>query len=176
MRLVGKLEIDQDVNQKLRDQIVSSLLNGAALFRIKQGGEANPKANYQLDDYLNDFATALFIAPKAGRLSDVEQQLQSTAISQMLTSSGLVAAKSSTSSSSSLADEADDSFCSYDQSFVRINMGVSALSKVQLGTIMTGQLKRVLAKYKTYRSVATGSTRDYYDYQIIQIERALSVK
>ena len=177
MRLVSKLEIDQDVNQKLRDQIVSSLLNGAALFRIKQGGEADPKANYQLDDYLSDLAAALFIAPKGGRLSDAEQQLESTAISQMLTGSGLVAAAKSSTSSSSLTDEAEDSFCNYyDQSFVRINMGVSALSKVQLGTIMTGQLKRVLAKYKTYRNVATGNTRDFYDYQIIQIERALSVK
>ena len=38
---------------------------------------------------------------------------------------------------------------------------------------MTGRLKRVLQKYKTYRAMATGSTRDYYDYQILMIERAL---
>ena len=172
-RLVGKLEIDQDVNQKLRDQIVASLLNGAALFRIKQGGETNPRENYLLDDYMADLSSALFPAPKGGRLTDAEQQLQSTAISQMITNSGLAAAaKTTTSSSSSLAEPADESFCAFDQSFARINMGVSALSKAQLGAIMTGQLRRVLAKYKTYRSVATGSTRDFYDYQILMMEKA----
>lgn len=173
MRLVDKLEIDQDVNQKLRDQIVSSLMNGAALFRIKQGGETNPRENYLLDDYMADLSAALFPAPKGGRLTDAEQQLQSTAISQMLTSSGLAAAaKTATASSSSLTEPADESFCAFDRSFARINMGVSALSKAQLGAIMTGQLRRVLAKYKTYRSVATGSTRDFYDYQILMMEKA----
>ena len=177
MRLVDKLEIDQDVNQKLRDQIVASLLNGAALFRIKQGGETNPRENYLLDDYMADLSAALFPAPKGGRLTDAEQQLQSTAISQMLTSSGLAAAaKTATSSSSSLTEPADESFCAFDQSFARINMGVSALSKAQMGAIMTGQLRRLLPKYRAYRNQATGSTRDFYDYQILIMEKALTVK
>lgn len=178
-RLINILEIDKTVNEKLRSQIVSSLMNGAALFRIKEGGEANPKNNYQLVDYLDDLTAALFIAPKGGRLSDVEQHLQSSAVSHMLTASGLQGSSASSSSSSSSFswDESlsDGSFCGYTQDFVRINFGVSALSKSQLGAIMTGRLKRVLQKYRQYRNTATGSTRDFYDYEILLIERALSV-
>ena len=128
-------------------------------------------------DYdLNDLTTALFIAPKGGRLSDVERHLQSSAIAQIISSSGLVASSgSSSSSSSSLTASDDDHFCGYTHDFVRINMGVSALSKAQMGAIMTGRLQRVLQKYRQYRAAATGSTRDFYDYEILLIERALSV-
>jgi len=41
---------------------------------------------------------------------------------------------------------------------------------------MTGRLERVLQKYKVFRNTATGSTRDYYDYQILLIEKALAVR
>ena len=91
---------------------------------------------------------------------------------------------SSASSSSSLTDTDtsllsaadDDHFCSYTHDFVRLNMGVSALSKPQMGAIMTGRLKRVLQLYRQYRNAATGSTRDFYDYEILLMERALTVK
>lgn len=188
-RLLSKFEIDKTVNERLRQQIVSSLMNGAVLFRIKEGGEADPKMGYVLDDYLNDLTNAIFIAPKGGRLSDVEQHLQSSAVSQMISSSGLMAANAAASSSSSLTGEtayaaaafdesaaAADHFCGYSHDFARINMGVSALSKAQLGAIMTGRLNRLLQKYRQYRAAATGSTRDFYDYEILLIERALNNK
>ena len=170
--LLDKLEVDADVNDKLRTQIVGSLLNGAVLYRIREGGKSNPAVNYTLDDYLNDLTNALFKSPVGGRLSDAEQSLQSAAIDQMIKSSGLKASAKSTSSSSSL-DESADNFCGYATDFVRINMGVSSLPAQQLGAIMTGRLNRVLQKYKTYRNTATSSTRDFYDYQILLIERAL---
>lgn len=174
-RLLAKFEIDKTVNEKLRQQIVSSLMNGAVLFRIKEGGEFDAKHNYQLDDYLNDLTNALFIAPKGGRLSEAEKHLQSSAVSQLITSSGLMSANPASTSSLSLADDAaDDHFCSYTTDFARINMGVSSLSKSQLGAVMTGRLHRVLAKYRQYRATAVGSTRDFYDYEILLIERALS--
>ncbi len=171
--LINKLEVDADVNDKLRTQIVGSLLNGAVLYRIKEGGKTDPVANYQLDDYLNDLTNALFRSPEGGRLSDVEQSLQGAAIDQMIKSSGLKAAAAKSSSSSLFDDTADGFCCGYATDFVRINMGVASLPAQQLGAIMTGRLKRVLQKYKTYRAMATGSTRDYYDYQILMIERAL---
>ena len=175
LELIGKLEVDLNVNEKLRTQIVNALLNGAALYRIKEGGEFAPKMNYQLNDYLNDLITAIFIAPSGGRLSEVEQLLESAAVSQMLISSGLVASKT-TSASSLLAEEIDGNFCHFEENFVRINLGVSSLSKSQLNAIMTGRLRHVLQKYKAYRNVAVGSTRDFYDYQILSIEKALAIK
>jgi hypothetical protein len=83
-------------------------------------------------------------------------------------------ASSSSSSSLSEADE-EESFCGYTSDFVRLNMGVSSLSKSEMGAIMTGRLNQVLQLYRQYRNMATGSTRDFYDYQILLIQRALAV-
>lgn len=184
-RLINKLEIDRTVNERLRTQIVGSLLNGAVLFRIQEGGEADGKSNYRLDDYLNDLTNALFIAPQGGRLSEAERHLQSTAVTQMIASSGLIPASSSkTASSGSLTEESstfantddDGYFCGYADQFVRINFGVSSLSKSQMGAMMTGCLKRVQQKYRQYRATAVGSSRDFYDYELLLIDRALAVK
>ena len=40
---------------------------------------------------------------------------------------------------------------------------------------MVGQLKRILAKYRTYRNAAKGTTLDYYNYQIMLIEKHFKV-
>lgn len=172
--LMGKIEIDLDANQKLRSQIVSSMLNSAALYRIEEGGVVDSKANYQLDDYLEDVTQALFKAPQGGKLSRAEQQLESAAVDFMMKNSGL--AQGSGSKSSSLVDDADESFCSWHHDFARINFGVSSLPKERMGALMMGRLNKVLAKYKGFRPLAKGSTRDFYDYQILQIERLLSNK
>lgn len=201
--LISKLELDMNVNDKLRSTIVSGLLNGAVLYRIQEGGETAPARNYRLDDYLNDVTNLLFTAPTGGRLTQADQQLQDAAIQLMLKNSGLVpkAASSSSSSLTSLsaieAPVPDDSssgssapeppapadrFCSHsaaddaDCGFVRINMGTASLSSSQMGAIMTGRLSRVLQKLRTYRQQATGSTRDFYDYQILLIEKAFAKK
>lgn len=170
--LMGKIDIDLYTNQKLRSQIVTALINGTALYRIKEGGTINPTQNYQLDDYLSDLTEMLFPAPVNGKLSDVEQEIESAAIAQMLNSSGLAGKSNETTSSK----KSFDSFCGFDTQFARFNLGVATLSKSQMGAIMTGRLQKVLQKYKTYRNVARGSTYDYYNYQILLIEKALSNK
>lgn len=206
--LIAKLELDMNVNDRLRSTIVSGLLSSAVLYRIKEGGEADPARNYRLDDYLNDVTNQLFTAPKGGRLTQAQQQLQDAALQLMLRGSGLVARTTSSSSSSSLtaisatdqtpslplcslllpANDAQvraDGFspsgdpCTATDdlhSFARINLGTASLSATQLGAIMTGRLKRVLQKLRTYRAQATGSTRDFYDYQILLIEKAFATK
>lgn len=42
--------------------------------------------------------------------------------------------------------------------------------------MMLGQMHRVLTKYRAYRASATGSTRDFYTYQILKIEKLLANK
>lgn len=176
--LVAKLEIDLNFNDKLRPQLLSAMMNGAVLYRVREGARFKESANYQLGDYLSDLSDALFIAPKNGRLSQVEQQLQGEAIALFIKGSGLAPA---TGSKSSLTDEAkyalesEPHFCSvHDHSFFRVNMGTSTLTKDEMGAAMLGRLKNVLQKYRTYQQTATGSTRDYYAYQILKIERLLS--
>lgn len=176
-RLLDRLEIDLDVNQKLRSQVVTGLMNSAVLYRIQEGNFANPTVNYALEDYLNDLTTAIFKAPTNGELSSAEQQLQTAAITFMINNSGLAPKAATSSSSTSSFDDDNDAFCShFGNDFARINMGTSSLSKDQMCAIMMGRLKKVLTKYRANRAVAKGLTRDFYDYEILQIEKVLSNK
>ena len=45
-----------------------------------------------------------------------------------------------------------------------------------MGAIMTGCLRRTLRKFNTYKAQATGLTRDFYAFQAMKIEKALSNK
>lgn len=182
--LIDKLELNMDVNNKLGTQIISSLINGTVLYRIKDGGEADPKHNYKIDDYLNDFTNAVFTAPKAGVLSDTDKNLQSVAIAQMIKNLSLETFAAVKSSALNDYVEFDNDchdtmvpcshhICDGTRSFARINLGVSSLTKDEFGSIMMGRLQVVLQKYKTYRNTAKGTTKDFYDYQILKIERAL---
>ena len=183
--LLNKMEITLDVNEKIRKRIVASLFSPTALYRIKEGGIVNSTANYTIDGYMNDLVNMLFKAPTAGKLSAAEMDMQSAAISTMMTNSGL---KPETGNSSKgLADYDEwlnelqqeqmicNDNCMHD-SFVRINYGGSRLGDVEMGAMMLGQMHRVLTKYRAYRASATGSTRDFYTYQILKIEKLLANK
>lgn len=174
--LIQKLQVDLNINEKLRSQIVSSIMNAAVLYRVREGGRFDAVANYRLEDYLNDLTNGLFIAPKQGRLSHAEQQLESAAIAQMLKSSGLGAdAAAKGSKTFAACDDAAEDFCHVgDDSFFRINIGTSTLTKTEMGAVMLGRLKEVLRKYRVYQRTAVGLTRDFYAYQILQIEKALA--
>lgn len=184
--LISKMEIDMNTNDKIRTTIVASLLNGATLYRIKDGGLFDPKVNYPVETYLEDVTNALFIAPQGGRLSPAEQKLQEAAIAQIIKASGLekTPSKAATATAAAIDEfwhdvEAATSVCAHnhgDDHFSRINLGAAALSQPELGAMMLGRLHRVLAKYRTYRATAQGSTRDFYNYQIFLIERLLNNK
>ncbi len=194
--LIGKLEINLNANDKLQSMVVTGLINPAALYRIQEGGLVDPQENYALDDYLDDLTDALFKAPAGGRLSDVEQNLQAAAISIMINNSGL-ADKTKTSLSdlgggsqnihsaedmqyTVLRDKATNPLpgcCApgmQETSFTRINFGLPTLPKERMGALMAGRLREVLRLYKARRAQATGTTRDFYDYQILLIERTFA--
>ena len=113
----------------------------------------------------------------------MEQNLQATAITLMMNNSGLASkAKTSTASladeeAAAAADLRDGQLpgcCAIGPdgtAFARINFGLPTLPKDRLGALMTGQLRQVLRLYQARRGSATGSTRDFYDYQILLIER-----
>lgn len=184
--IISKLEIDMNVNNKIRNTIVASLLNGSTLYRVRDGGIYDPATNYPIDTYLNDLTNALFIAPKGGRLSLAEQRLQTAAIEQIVKISGLEKKTGSKASTSKLdTDEfwndvlSPSSVCGHNhgnESFARINLGASSIPQNELGPMMFGRLQAILAKYRVYRSKAVGSTRDFYNYQIFLIESLLSNK
>ncbi len=176
--LISKFEINMNANDKLQSMVISGLINSATLYRIQEGGLIDPDKNYSLDQYLEDVTQAIFKAPANGKLSPVEQNLQATAISIMLNNSGLTTKEKASSSSINNEDmfQLESNFpCSCNMNhtfdFARINFGLPTLPKDQIGAIMTGRLRKVLNLYKSRRSSATGSTKDFYDYQILLIER-----
>lgn len=184
--LLAKLELNLDVNNGIRKRIISSLMSGTTLYRIKEGGEFDSAANYSVNDYANYLFSQIFKAPAGGKLSDAEQNIQSSAIELMMTRTGLAAEAKSTKSS--LTDEQQWNhelesplyICNHgidaDTSFARYNLGGSALSSAETGALMLRQLQKVLTKYRSYKATATGSTRDFYNYQILLIERLLNNK
>lgn len=186
--LIGKLEVNMNVNDKLQTSVVSALLNSAVLYRIQEGGDVDAAANYLLPDYLNDVMANLFKAPVGGKLDRQEQNLQAAAIALMMNNTGLKTAAKETSSTSSLVGDelgADDELgcchpvCSRmkmedTHSFLRVNFGLPTLSKARMGAVMTGCLRKVLQLYKSRRAASNGETRDFYEYQILLMERTLS--
>ena len=192
--LIGKFEINLNANDKLLPMVVNGLMNAAVLYRIQESGQVDAAQNYTLDTYMDDLTDALFKAPTGGKLSETEQALQATAISIMMNNSGL-AAKAKASSSSLTEEEGTgcaQAACGMDASawdtdtqtlpgccalgtgpvsFARINFGLPTLPKDRMGALMTGRLRQVLKLYKSRRNAASGSTRDFYDYQILLMER-----
>ena len=191
--MIGKFEMNLDFNDKLYKRTINSIYSPAALYRIKESGMVDAKTNYTVETYLNDVAQMLFKAPVAGKLSESEQRLQAEAIALMMANTGLAPEKSKKSASSfadynesyedlSTIDAEDLALmprCSCDShslsSFTRINLGGSVLGEAEAGALMVGQLKRILAKYRTYRNAAKGTTLDYYNYQIMLIEKHFKV-
>lgn len=182
--LIAKIDSHMNVNEKLQSSVVGALLNSAVLYRIQEGEMMDSKNNYKLDDYVNDVMNGIFRS--GAKLTDSEKRIQSAAINLIITNSGLKP-KEQKAASSALADYEDfiewteepTVPCSHyikDTSFARINFGLPVLSGNEMGAIMTGQLKKVLQMYKSYRNAASGSDRDYYDYQIILMERTLNKK
>ena len=183
--LLNKMELSLDVNKNICKRTISSLFSPTALYRIKEGGMVNANANYTIEGYMNDLTNMIFKAPVGGKLSYAEQALQSNAINLMMQRTGLQ--PETGKKTKGLTDdqlwqndlEMSQQICNANDmsdSFVRINYGGSMLSDAETGALMTGSLQRVLNKYRAYRATANGSTRDFYSYQILLMEKLLNNK
>lgn len=194
--LVAKFDEPYQWKDKMQRNIVSCLFISTNLQRIKESGEADPKNNYLLADYMNDAFRGVFDATyKNKSLNATERTMQCQAIDVFTLYSGL---KPKESKSSSKAIAATDEFvmtlaestvpelpCSMSpvcledgsKSFVRILLNQPAMPLNELRPMMTAQLRKVLALYKSKRAVAPdASTRDFYDYQIHVINNVLTNK
>lgn len=180
--LLAKLELNLDVNNGIRKKIISSLMSGTVLYRIKEGGEVDPTHNYDINSYADYLFSQIFKAPTRGKLSNAEQNIQAVTVGLMMSRTGLDDdKKAAKSSSAALSATQEQTFtCNHntasDCSFARINLGGSALDSAETGALMLGQLQKVLTKFRSYRASTTGSTRDFYNYQILLIERLLKNK
>lgn len=186
--LIAKLGLDMNMNEKLQSSVVGCLLNAAALYRIDEGAKINSKANYTLDEYMKDAVAELFQATYRGaNLTEADINLQSTAISLLTKYSGLKSTPEK-KGAAALADYAElvalasepsvpcshtclEKSANHDHSFLRINFGLPTLSTTISAPLMSAQLKKIAQLYRQKRLTATKqSTKDFYDYQIHQID------
>jgi hypothetical protein len=190
--LLSKFSLDSNTNDKLLLAVVGCLYNGGALFRISEGEKLDPKQNYTLNGYLDDVTAELFRPTRQGRKLDAtEMQLQNAAVAAMIKLSGLAPAAAKSVATAS-ARAFDDVMASADEpqlpcsmsgcdhaahdadatGFARYNIGLPAISADAIGPVMTGRLRKLLTLYKQQRAaVADSDTRDFYDYQILKIEK-----
>ena len=109
--------------------------------------------------------------------------MQASIISLFKKSAGLDGDDSKKKGLSLLQEELkDDNIClptlpcshtEAEYSFMRINYGLPALSPNLLEPLMLSQLKKVVALYKQKRTTGDAKTRNYYEYQILQIDKLL---
>lgn len=202
-KLIAKFEEPYQFRDKMQRNIVACLLIATNLQRIKEGGELDPKVNYTLPEYIAEAYDGIFEATNKGKKLDAtERNMQQAAIDVMTTYSGLKPKE--TKSSRSLTDQEDtlsvvDEFaetmalstlpefpCGFsacqahedgDHSFFRLLLNQPPLPSTELRPMMTSLLRKTLNLYKTRRAAtADAATRDFYDYQIIQINKTLNPK
>ncbi len=201
-KLLAKFEDPYMWREKMQRNIVACLLISTNLQRIKEGGEFDPKVNYTLSEYVTEAYDGIFEATRKGKALDAtERNMQQSAIDVMTTYSGL---KPKTGKSSrSFADGEDlsvtDEFmetmalstlpefpCGFsvcqahedgDHSFFRLLFSQRVLPATELRPMMTSLLRKTRNLYKSRRATATdAATRDFYDYQILAIDRTLNSK
>lgn len=172
---------------KSRKSNISRLLSPNLLYRIDESARLGEGTPLTTEDYLAELTRQIFVRPTAGQLSDVDRQLQGDALAVMMRQSGLQDAKADAKAKAltddeeaGMADEAEH-FCSFDQmadesrAFTRFNVANGSLPTAEVGALMMGRLKAVKTLYQQYRATATGVTRNFYDYQILLIDRTLKV-
>lgn len=199
--LMAKFEEPYEWRPKMQRNIIASLLISVNLQRIKEGGQLDPKNNYTLPAYIDDAFAGIFEATNKGKaLDDTERNMQQAAIDVMTTYSGLKPKEAKSSKGfaeeEALASDPAAEFmemtalstlptfpCGYapteaqaeeGRSFFRLLLQQTPLPTAELRPLMTSLLNRTLNLYKAKRASAPDrATRDFYDYQIIAIQRTL---
>lgn len=180
--LIRLFEAPTSTRSKFRQNTVARLLAPSLLFRINEASILEPKDAYNIEDYLSDLCAMLFVSPTAGKLSEVDREIQSAAIAVMIKQTGLntASAKNGTKSLDSPDDDehaaCSHCLCNMERSFTRFNVGNGTLPQAEIGSAMLNHLNQVKKRYMQYRSTAAGITRSFYDYNILLINRVLNDK
>lgn len=184
--LMEKFDRPEEIRTDFTSAIVISLYNGTNLQRIADGYKINSTRNYSVDQYIAETFTEIFKPTIQGRsLSESDIKLQHEAIKFYRKGSGIEAPKASEGSSklpfldgSSLSISNDEKlpceYCDPSTSFVRINYGLPSLKEEIFRPLMLQQLKKVLNLYRAKRGTGDSQTRNFYEYQILTINKLLN--
>ena len=186
--LLMKIGVDMNVNNKLQNAVVGGLFNTGVLYRISEAEKIDPRNNYTLTEYMDDVVFEIFHPTYHNKtLKEADMNMQTEAISYMINGSGLRQPERKTASMLSAYEEfiaetdaptlpcshsALDEAGHHEHSFLRINFGLSTLDTTMLNPLMVSQLKKVLELYKKKRKSSRDiSTRNFYEYQILTLEK-----
>ena len=120
--------------------------------------------------------------------SENEKLIISTSVNLLISNSGLVKAAAKTNTQA-LSDDYEEMISNTDkisvpcncchleeQSFTRYTLTAPSLSKDKLAPVMIGKLKQTQQTLKARSAGASADTKNFYDYQLILIERAFDNK
>ncbi len=188
--LFRRLAMDPAVNDKLRTSVIGCLFNSGALARIAEGEKLHPEISYTLNDYVDDVMQGVFKYTYNGKsLNETEVELQSAAIAIMIKYSNLdagAAKKTIIPSALSVYEEFCEDIdrsvrvCSHacphehegdEHSFLRINFGLPTLPETIAAPLMTAKLKDILSLYKKRAKSGDKNSKDFYNYQILKLEK-----
>lgn len=193
--LINLFEAPATTVQKFRTSTVARLFSAGLLYRIDEASRLDPKNAYTIESYLADITSMLFVRPTAGQLTAVDRDLQATAIATIIKQTGL-AAQSKAAATKLAEDNTEDNTeeslahttCTLLTSnisledeasgvaFTRYNVSNGTLPQAELGAVMLERLNHIKRLYQQYRATATGTTRSFYDYQLMLIAKALDTK
>lgn len=198
--LISKFDEPKEWRKKLENSIVGCFTATTVLGRVKKGYEIDPANGYPLDEFLDDAVKGLFEASyKNIPLNSTEIHLQSAAISAFAKASGLEALSGVSTGSKSLDVEVDylgmiaeysapSIACSHEpgaydlsseeaRSFYRIALGDNPLPESELKPLLTRQLRNIRDLYKKCAaSTRDAASRDYYQYQLMVLNKILDSK
>lgn len=184
-QLLEKLERPDEIQMNFESSVISAIYGSTKLQRVSDGFKSNPKRNYSLDKYVADAFSQIFQPTLQGRsLSESDLKLESAAIDFYTKNSGLQPQQAKKSilgldskdaiTVNVAADKLPCEAAEAETGFVRINYGLPALDSNIYKPMMTGQLKRVLQLFRAKRNTGDIKTRNFYDYQILTINKLLN--
>lgn len=185
--LAMKIGVDLNANDKLQQAIVGGLFNTGVLYRISEGEKIDPQNNYSLNGYMDDVIAGIFEPTYRNKtLKEADINLQTLAVTYMINASGLKQTGGKAASILGAYEEfmidtdGPELPCSHSalehathdgHSFLRINFGLPTLPATTLNPLMTSHLREILDLYKKKKSSSDTSTRNFYNYQILMLEK-----
>lgn len=177
----------------LRNYILIGLFDPAAMNRIYSSELEGGKDAYKLSDYVSDLTKKVFSqSMKGAKLSEVDKEIESKAISLMLASSNLVNSKKS--GANAIVESADELTALAGQDnlpcalgntdtktvdadgFFRPTMTYRAIDSNIIAPLWINALKQVRKTYAARRYSGDDAQKAFYEYQILRIDNALSGK
>ena len=188
--LLLQLSLPLDAYQVLHTSMFGRMLSSDVLYRIYEGGKLSPGTHYTVSQFLDDLVAEVFAHTQLNKkLNMVERDMQAAVIKTLIEQCNI---NKNNAPKNSLAEEYDTFFdnaatlpCSHalcqhndeEEGFTRYTLKTPNFSNSEIAPYMLGTLRKIQSLYRTARTTTTDrETLNFYDYQLLLIEKALATK